>query len=212
MPESDDRSWLLNNSTDPKSVTRYYDDWAERYDEQLRDWDYQSPREAARLLATNAPLGAAVLDAGCGTGLSGEALAAEGFRNVIGFDISPESLKLSAARGVYSKLQQIDLHSLPLPFEANAFDALVCVGVLTYVKHVSATLKDFCRLVRPGGTIVFTCRDDLYQDQGYAQLLAGLVDEQCWQLVHQSPPSPYLPKNDDFGDKIKVIYCVYQTS
>ena len=62
MAKSDDSGWLLSNSTDPESVTSYYDDWAERYDEQLSDWGYQSPREAARLLARNAPLGAAVLD------------------------------------------------------------------------------------------------------------------------------------------------------
>jgi predicted TPR repeat methyltransferase len=212
MPTSDDRSWLLNNSTDPESVTSYYDGWAQRYDAELSEWDYQSPAQAARLLARYAPLGSAVLDAGCGTGLSGEALAAADFQDIVGIDISPASLKLSAARGVYSKLQQVDLHSLPLPFEANAFDALVCVGVLTYVQEVSATLKDFCRLVRPSGYIVFTCRDDLYQEQRYPQLLTELVDEHCWQSVYQSPPSPYLPKNADFGEKIKVIYCVYQTS
>jgi predicted TPR repeat methyltransferase len=209
MQKSDERSWLLNNSTDPKSVASYYDDWAERYDAELGEWDYRSPREAARLLADYAPSGSALLDAGCGTGLSGEA---QGFQDVVGIDISTASLKLSEARGVYSKLQQVDLHSLPLPFEANAFDALVCVGVLTYVEKISATLKDFCRLVRPSGYIIFTCRDDLYQDQGYAQLLAELVDAQCWRPIYQSPPWPYLPENEDFAEKIKVIYCVYQTT
>ena len=211
MQKPDDHSWLLNNSTDAKSVASYYDDWAGRYDAELSEWDYRSPHEAARLLADYVHSASALLDTGCGTGLSGEALAAQGFKNIVGIDISTASLKLSEARGVYSKLQQVDLHLLPLPFDANTFDALVCVGVLTYVQEVSATLKDFCRLVRSSGYIIFTCRDDLYQDQDYAQLLAELVDAQYWRPIYQSPPSPYLPENKDFAEKIKVIYCVYQT-
>ena len=209
---SANRNWLLDNSTDSESVASYYDDWAERYDEELGAWDYRSPAEAARLLARYAGSESKVLDAGCGTGLSGQALAALGFRDIVGADISSVSLELSRTRDVYSQLHQLDLHSLPLPFEANAFDALTCVGVLTYVDQVAATLEEFCRLVRPAGHIVFTCRDDLYQSRGYPELLNELSDAGRWQLKYRSPPSPYLPENEDFAETIQVIYFVYQTS
>ena len=76
---SADQSWLLNNSTDAASVEQYYDEWSDRYDGELGEWDYRSPDETARLLARYCVTSARILDAGCGTGLSGRALAAAGF-------------------------------------------------------------------------------------------------------------------------------------
>ena len=150
-----------------------------------------------------------MLDAGCGTGLAGAALAAEGFRNITGLDISAESVKLALGRGVYESVHEGDLQQ-PLPFADKSFDALTCVGVLTYVEEVSATFRDFCRLVRPSGHIVFTSRDDLYFERNYDALTASLVQAGSWRELHRSAPGPYLPNNEEFGDSIRVIYCAFE--
>lgn len=208
--ETVEHGWLLDSSTDAASVARYYDDWAGKYDDELAAWDYRSPDEAARLLAGYADPGAKVLDAGCGTGLSGHALVAAGFADIVGIDISVDSLRIATERGVYREVLQVNLQSLPLPFGDNAFNALTCVGVMTYIDDNAGTLKEFCRLVRPGGHVVFTCRDDLYHGRNFATLLSELVDSGHWRALYQSPPSPYLPGNDDFAESIRVIYFVYE--
>ena len=208
--ETDEPSWLLGTNTDAASVAKYYDDWAGDYGSELAAWDYRSPDEAARLLAGYADPGAKVLDAGCGTGLSGHALVAAGFADILGIDISADSLRKATEREVYREVLQVNLQSLPLPFGDNAFDALTCVGVMTYIDDDAGTLKEFCRLVRTGGHVVFTCRDDLYEARNFAALLSTLVDDGHWRALYQSPPSPYLPGNDDFAESIRVIYFVYE--
>ncbi|MDZ7829733.1 MAG: class I SAM-dependent methyltransferase [Halofilum sp. (in: g-proteobacteria)] len=40
-----------------------------------------------------------MLDAGCGTGLSGRALSAAGFRTIDGMDVSQRSLEIAARLG-----------------------------------------------------------------------------------------------------------------
>jgi predicted TPR repeat methyltransferase len=204
------RNWLLNNDTDAASVERYYDDWAGQYDAELTRWNYQSPDEAARLLAGYASPGARVLDAGCGTGLSGQALAAAGFSEILGIDISTDSLRIAAQRSVYREVIQVNLQVAPLPFGDDTCDAVSCVGVMTYIIECEALLREFCRVVRPGGHVLFTCRDDLYAEHGYETLTGKLVEDGCWRASYKSPPSPYLPGNEDFAEMIKVLYLVYE--
>lgn len=209
---SADQSWLLNNSTDAASVEQYYDEWSDRYDGELGEWDYRSPDETARLLARYCVTSARILDAGCGTGLSGRALAAAGFDDILGVDISNESLKIAARRGTYRALRQMNLQSLPLPLEGKTFDALTCVGVLTYLNDTAGILGEFCRLVKVGGHVVFTCRDDLYAERDFPSVMQTLASSGYCRLLYESSPSPYLPRNHDFGDDINVIYIVFEVT
>ena len=64
------------------------------------EWGYATPPRVAmalRLAGANVEKG--VLDYGCGTGLSGMALAAVGFQVIDGTDISPEMLSQAEGRG-----------------------------------------------------------------------------------------------------------------
>ena len=74
-----------------------------------------------------------VLDVGCGEGMVGEALHARGFSAITGMDISPEMLKVAAARNIYDELHEVDLMTT-LPAESGQFDILCCVGVTTYLR------------------------------------------------------------------------------
>ena len=46
-----------------------------------------------------------------------------------------------------------DLDRLPYPFKASSFDRIHAVHVIEHVSDVIATMEEFHRLVRPGGTI-----------------------------------------------------------
>lgn len=211
-PTPNDHSWLTRLSTDSQETAAYYDDWAESYDETLAQWNYRSPAIVATMLKREVPPDGRVLDAGCGTGLSGRALHDAGFRRITGIDISPASLDVAAQAGVYERLVQVNMQQAPLPLETGAFAAVQCVGVLTYVPDTDAILREFCRVVRPGGLVAFTQREDLFEERDVAGVMQTLADEGLWTPVSVSEPQAYLPGNADYADRVKVIYCLCRSA
>lgn len=213
MPEPEDHDWLRQGSTSPEDVAKSYEDWAPTYDETLAEWDYRAPADAAALLKARVGLDAEILDSGCGTGLTGAALRRAGFTGPIdGLDLSPSSLVEAAKRNVYRSLNEADLQSLPLSIADNAYDALICIGVLTYVPDSMAVLREFARVVRPGGTILATQRDDLFRERAFDKTVASLANQGIFSDTAMSEPRPYLPDNPDFGNEIKVIYITMVAS
>ncbi len=200
---------LRAGSTDAEAVRRYYDAWAGDYDVTLVDWDYRAPNDCADVLMPALAGDARVLDVGCGTGLMGAVLRGRSAAlRIDGLDISAASLEQAAARGVYETLTAHDLQSLPLPVSRGAYDAAVCVGVLTYLPDTGAVLRDLCRCVRPGGAVAFTQRSDLWPARGMDGVLAAMAEEGLCTVTHVSAPRPYLPGNADFGDDIEVIHTL----
>jgi predicted TPR repeat methyltransferase len=201
-----EREGLRDLSRDSDEVARYYDDWAEEYDDTLEGWRYEAPQQvAARLRETLAP-DSVVLDAGCGTGLSGRALAEAGFRAVDGMDVSQRSLEIAAQSGVYRSLVRVDMQKPPIPYEDEVFDGLACVGVLTYVPDSLGILREFCRVLRPAGVMVLTQRSDLLVERDFRSTLALLQSDGLLADVRISDPMPYLPDNPEFSDEVKVHY------
>ena len=152
---------------DPAAVVSRYDEWAPSYDDDLAEWGYEAPEVVARSVAawwsaSGAVADGAVLDAGCGTGLVGRALREVGITAIDGPDVSARSLAVAAERHVYRRLVAHDLTRVPYPVAAVAYDAAVCVGVLSYVPRIDALLRELCRAVRPDGIVVISYRDDLW--------------------------------------------------
>jgi predicted TPR repeat methyltransferase len=206
-----DPGWLVRGSTSADEVRRYYDDQAATYDTTLSGWGYEAPAHVAGLvMGALAGDGAALtlLDAGCGTGLAGQALLAAGFRGrLLGVDLSPTSVLLARERGIYAEVVEGDLHQ-PLPYPDDSVDGVVCVGVLTYVPDVAAIWGEFCRVTRSGGVVALTQRHDVWVERECNAVLHSLEQSQRWSVSHLSPPSSYLPSNTDFGDEILVRYLV----
>lgn len=90
--------WLLKGAEDPREVAARYDAWARRYDADLGSWSYQAPAVVARTVVARRPDATAVLDVGCGTGLVGQALRAEGYAGASPASTSPRSHWRSRAR------------------------------------------------------------------------------------------------------------------
>ncbi len=44
----------------------------------------------------------------------------------------------------------------PLPFEDNTFDALLCIDSMNHFPNRSEVLKEWCRILKPGGRAIFT--------------------------------------------------------
>ena len=211
-PDPNDHSWLTKLSTDSQETAAYYDAWADSYDQTLAQWDYRSPAIIAAMLKQEVPPYSDALDAGCGTGLSGKALHDAGFRRITGIDISQASLDVAARTAVYDRLLQVNMQRVPLPLESDEFAAVQCVGVLTYVPDSAAILREFCRVVQPGGLVAFTQREDLFKERDVAGVMQTLADEGLWTPVSVSEPQAYLPGNADYADRVKVIYCLCRSA
>ena len=112
----------LGGSENPAEVTQRYDEWVDGYESDVRSWGYDVPEVLAAKLG---PTVGRILDAGCGTGLCGHALATTSpDAHVTGVDASPESVDKAEATGLYASTAVVDLTE-PLPFGDDEFDGLI---------------------------------------------------------------------------------------
>jgi len=145
-------------------VTLLYDLSARRYD---RIKQYDLPLEDATL---GKPLAervgsdseALVLDVATGTGRVPKSLLrqTEFQGKVIGLDISERMLE-QAARNLTAHNERVCLlrHDAGrLPFEDGVFDMVTCVEALEFLPDSMGTLHEMARVLRPGGTLLFTNR------------------------------------------------------
>ena len=118
---------------------------------------YGSPIHSWRvdeILAATKPLSGQILDVGCFVGEIAERIEAQGNKTVVGMDCLEAALELTEARGIKTILADID--EAVVPFEDDHFDAAVAADVLTEVYDPDAVVAELARVVRPGGTLVFT--------------------------------------------------------
>ena len=107
----------------------------------------------------DAPHGATILDAGCGSCAKSVLLASRGF-NVVGADFSAHALALGEEvvreRGLQDRitLRQADL--CQLPFETGEFKYVLCWGVLMHVPALRAALGELARVLAPGGALILS--------------------------------------------------------
>jgi predicted TPR repeat methyltransferase len=163
----------------------------------------------AEIVVTRHPEAALVLDVGCGTGLVGRALRARGFKGqIFGRDISQASLEIAQQSGAYDSLEQADLQQR-LSFEDDSVDAVVCVGVMTYLPEVEAVWREFARVARSEGLVVATQREDLWDTRGCQAVVDRLQDESVWTPVEITGPAPYLPEG--YGGT-PAVGCYYMSA
>jgi SAM-dependent methyltransferase len=136
--------------TDPIRVGAEYDRGASF----ARQWREKDPRAVVRFWMVERPMREAarsardVLDLGCGWGRVLDELPKGA--NVVGVDVSFESLRLSASRG--HRVVRADAHRLPFP--DASFDVVIAAnGVFRHLDAARA-MAECARVLRPGGTLL----------------------------------------------------------
>lgn len=116
-------------------------------------WWFVSRRELVDALLSQLPLPsrAVVVDVGCGTGAT--ALLLQKYGLVVGIDISPLALHWSAQRGV-NHLVQASAERLPL--RSGCVDVVIATDILEHLDDDVAVLREFWRVLKPGGYVVVT--------------------------------------------------------
>lgn len=183
------RAYALRSDDESRAL---YRDWATTYDQTMVDGlQYRSPTVVVDLLRPHlANAQARVLDIGCGTGLAGRALAAHGFTEIEGLDLSPEMAQVAADSGAYRAFVMADLNTT-LPVPDATFDAAMCCGTFT-TGHVSAAcLDEVLRILRPGAPFAFTVKRSEWDTLGFGAKIAALADSGALRVGSIAPDRLY---------------------
>jgi predicted TPR repeat methyltransferase len=208
-PENIGYRWTSQFSVEPSEVEAEFDAEAAEYERQLTDWDYRVPEDSTKLLTQYVPRSAKVLEAGCGTGLVGAAHYVLGYQNLYGCDLSSAMLGLAKSKGIYKQLLHADLCQR-LPYEDDDFDATTCLATLSFIEDAELTLREFCRVTRPEGVIIFSHRRDLFESRNCLALCQQLEKAGLWKRELHSDWNTYIPGHPAYTDKVRVGYFVYR--
>lgn len=175
-------------ATTPEELGDAYGDWAADYDRDTIALGYCLPFIIIGWVARHVPRGAGpLLDAGCGTGLSGPFLKALGYGDLAGLDYSQKMLDLAARRDAYDELTQAELGKA-LPWPDGRFAAFFSTGVFTAGHAPASGLDELVRITRTGGHAVFTVRDMLVEEGGFRDRFRALERAGRWRPVEESEP------------------------
>lgn len=115
------------------------------------------------------PLDGRILDLGCGAGRTTLGLHAQGYRSILGADLSPvlirEARRHARHRGLKLRFRVAD--ACRLPFPSGSFEGCLFSfnGLMTIPKRSLriAALRQIRRVLAPGGRFVFTTHERLDQ-------------------------------------------------
>ncbi|TMM54490.1 class I SAM-dependent DNA methyltransferase [Sulfitobacter sabulilitoris] len=150
---------------DPEAIRTLYDEWADTYEAEIAANGYVTPDRCAKALAKYAKDQAApVLDFGCGTGLSGLALALAGFKVIDGVDLSPEMIDQAREKNVYRDLATIAPGG-KLRHQPGRYGAITAIGVIGAGAAPATVFDMLMQGLGRGGLLVCSLNDHAIADR-----------------------------------------------
>jgi 2-polyprenyl-3-methyl-5-hydroxy-6-metoxy-1,4-benzoquinol methylase len=148
-----------------------HDRLAARFDELMDDYDLSRRTELLvdRFLGESIR-GKLVLDAGCGVGGITQALVRKGAR-VVAVDIGP---KLAAETRARCGCAAVVGTLLALGFASESFDAVLSSEAVEHTPDPKRSIVELYRLVKPGGSLVLSMPNRLWQAPVRAASAIGL--------------------------------------
>lgn len=162
--------WVQRPVADTVAV---YQDWAATYDAEVTGRGYHTPDRIAQALTRFVSLETPILDYGCGTGLSGLALAKAGFTTLDGTDVTVEMLDRARKLSLYRRLW----HAEPgiFDFETGAYPVIAAVGVISLGAAPADVLPQLVAKLAPGGILTLSFNDPTLADDSYERALTAEV-------------------------------------
>ena len=182
------------NGYEAEFTQKHWDHLAVNYEGIYKRLGYPDPTKVAEMADKQASAKGLnkdtcrVLDLGCGTGLVGEELAAKGFKNIVGIDISIAMMDKAKAKNVYSEFIELDLTD----FEAfphtlkGSFDIVVCAGLINNNHMDESLFEEMMTAAKKGGLIIFASRISYIGQYWYNTALDSLTKENRLRLAEQS--------------------------
>ena len=138
---------------DEDNIKLAYKRWAPVYDHTFGRVAGEGRKHAVEILNQSS---GRVLEVGVGTGLSLPAYKSS--LEIVGIDLSPEMLDKAHERVAEEDLKNVTgLHEMDagaLTFEANSFDTVVAMYVMTVVPDPEKVMRELARVCKPGGEVM----------------------------------------------------------
>ena len=203
-PGSTDKLHRAYVAENPRETAEVYDDWADEYEQHMKNVGYTHPAVVASMAAryvesTTDP----VLDAGAGTGVLGEILTALGFPTIYGLDASEGMLKAAGLKRRYVELTHQFLGE-PLSYDDDFFALVASSGVFTQGHAPLSGFDELIRVTRPGGRLAFSIART-YLDGPFDDKRRQLEADGCWRFVAASERYNSAPLEDELISQVFVF-------
>ncbi len=192
---------LVKGIGSKKKIEEYYDNWADNYDETLKNWKYKAPYQCTKIIKKKIKLKPKyLLDLACGTGLFVQSFY-KFYPNCIcdGSDVSQKILKEAKKKNIYRKLFKT---SFERKITTNQkYDIVSLIGAMTYCQNHLLLFDLVSDYLSKKGYFIFTQRVDIWEKLNFNKILK---DNSQFNVVYKSKPLNYLPQNKDFESVIKI--------
>lgn len=165
----------------PEETQKMYAEWADSYEADVAAWGYATPARIAAALADRMPGDVPVLDFGCGTGLSGKALAEAGFTVIDGTDVSPEMIARVDSEGIYRKTWLGTVGDLDV--DPGEYAAIAATGVISLGAAQPDTLRLVLSKLDRGGLLVMSYNDATLLERDFMEALIGVQLDKTARLI-----------------------------
>ncbi|MBP8950895.1 MAG: class I SAM-dependent methyltransferase [Armatimonadetes bacterium] len=129
-----------------------YEELLRMYESEDHYWWFVGRRRLIRALVEKyAPDARRILDVGCGTGGTLDALV--GLGDLTGVDLSEDALGFCRSRGHRNLARGL---AEALPFRDGSADVVLGCDLLEHMENDAVGLAELLRVARPGGTIIIT--------------------------------------------------------
>ncbi len=152
------KKWVRQNfnsrikETEPETA---YDLWADAYDRQPLNLMLALDKDVFTALLQHIPLNRqSIVDVGCGTGRHWYDLLRQQPARLVGYDVSREMLSILKSKFPAQEIHRQTSHLLDQP--DNHFDLLVSTLTVAHIPDIQAAMKEWARVVKPGGSLIIT--------------------------------------------------------
>ena len=193
---------LLKGLGNNREILNFYDNWSDKYDKTLNEWNYKAPKQAAFILkkySINKPK--ILLDLACGTGLFALEIR-KVFPTIIcdGSDISKKIMNISLQKNLYRNLFLSNFEKKIR--SVDNYNVVSLIGGMTYCINYQSLFKHVYNYLKDKGYFIFTHRIDVWKKYNFDKILKS--NENNFKIIYKSRPLNYLPGNEDFGNKVKI--------
>jgi ubiquinone/menaquinone biosynthesis C-methylase UbiE len=137
-----------------------------------------------------------VLEIGCGTGIISLGIAPL-VKSVVATDISPQMIAVAKSKAGSASITNVEFRvhdGYALPYDDQAFDAILLFNVLHFVKEPTALLHEAHRLLKPSGYLASAT--DCYAELVPLPMRIGLGIQRILNAIGVIPFMGYYKKED----------------
>ncbi len=169
-----------------EQLNEVYSNWADSYDDDNNNKlkTVSQPNTVAMLMRHCSARDIQIFDVGCGTGIVGEHLLANGFVHFDGTDPSLEMLEHAKKRSYENLLKLIP--GEPLPAKDSSYDATLCVGVFTHGHLGPEGFPELIRVTKPDGLICFTVNEGVWESGEFEAAIERYSKTGEWEVLEMT--------------------------